>query len=490
MAPFILAIDQGTTGTRAILYSQSGRPVAQSYQEIHQHFPKPGWVEHDPQELWSSTLRVIQRALAAARIRPGAVAAIGITNQRETTILWDRKTGRPVHRAIVWQDRRTAQICRELKSLEPYFRRVTGLVLDPYFSGTKITWLLRQNSSIRRAAAQGRLAFGTVDSWLLWKLTGGKIHATDLTNASRTLLLDLKSGEWHPPILKTLGIPAQLLPQVHPSNHRFGVTGAVGPLPAGIPIAGIAGDQQAALFGQGCVEPGSVKNTYGTGCFLLMNTGQKLVRSSHGLITTAACDSKGQPAFALEGSVFIAGAAVQWLRDGLKLIQNAAETEKLARSVADTGGVYLVPAFVGLGAPYWRPDARGLICGLTRGTGRAQIARAALEAIAYQSQEVLYAMERDTDLSLRFLKVDGGAVKNNFLLQFQSDLSGVPVIRPKIIETTALGAAQLAGLSIGFWNLKDLARMRSVGRTFHPIWNKSKREAALAGWSAAVRRAF
>ena len=486
----ILAIDQGTTGTRAVLYSRSGRPAAQSYQELHQHFPKPGWVEHDPEEIWGSTLQVIRRAVQSARARPGSIAAIGITNQRETTILWDRKTGRPVHRAIVWQDRRTAEICREMKSLEPYFRRMTGLMLDPYFSGTKITWLLRQHPSIGRAAKQGRLCFGTVDSWLLWKLTGGKVHATDRTNASRTLLMDLESGRWHPPILKTLGISDSLLPEIHPSNHRFGVTAAAGPLPAGIPIAGIAGDQQAALFGQGCVEPGSAKNTYGTGCFLLMNTGQKPVRSSHGLITTAACDSKGRPAFALEGSVFIAGAAVQWLRDGLKLIQSAAETEKLARSVPDTGGVYLVPAFVGLGAPYWRPEARGILCGLTRGTGRAQIVRAALEAIAHQSQEVLHAMERDTGLKLRFLKVDGGAVKNNFLLQFQAGLSGVPVIRPKIIETTALGAAQLAGLGVGFWSLKDLARMRSVDRTFRPTWDRAKREAAIAGWTAAVRRAL
>lgn len=433
---------------------------------------------------------MIHRCIESTRIRPSSIAAIGITNQRETTILWDRKSGRSVHRAIVWQDRRTAGICREFKALEPTLRQVTGLVLDPYFSGTKVVWLLRHDARIRRAANQGRLAFGTVDSWLLWKLTGGKVHATDRTNASRTLLLELKSGRWHPPILKTLKVPDSLLPVVRPSSHPFGETAAVGPLPAGIPIAGIAGDQQAALFGQGCAEPGSAKNTYGTGCFLLMQTGRKLIRSSHGLIATAACGPKGEPAFALEGSVFIAGAAIQWLRDGLKLIRSAAETERLARSVTDAGGVTLVPAFVGLGAPYWRPEARGLLCGLTRGTGRAHIVRAALEAIAFQSQEVLRAMEQDTGLKLQSLKVDGGAVKNNFLLQFQADLSGVPVIRPKIIETTALGAAQLAGLCVGFWNQKDLARMRSVDRIFRPAWNPSGRKEAMAGWTAAVQRAL
>ncbi|MBI3332785.1 MAG: glycerol kinase GlpK [Candidatus Omnitrophica bacterium] len=486
----LLAIDQGTTGTRAILFDRSGRPVARAYRELTQHFPKPGWVEHDPEEIWRSTLLVVRDALAKARLRAAALAAVGITNQRETTILWDRRSGRPVHRAIVWQDRRTAELCRQMKSLEPYLQRVTGLVLDPYFSGPKVAWLLRHDPAIARAARQGRLAFGTVDSWLLWRLTGGKVHATDVTNASRTLLLELKSSRWYSPILKAFGIPQSLLPEVLPSSGRFGVTAKVGPLPAGIPVTGIAGDQQAALFGQGCVEPGEAKNTYGTGCFLLMQTGTKPVLSSHGLIATAACGADGRPAFALEGSVFIGGAAIQWLRDGLGLIRSAAETERIARSVADTGGVYMVPAFVGLGAPYWRPEARGLICGLTRGTGRAHLVRAALEGIAYQSQELLQAMERATGFKLRSLKVDGGAVKNNFLMKFQADLSGVPVIRPRIIETTALGAAQLAGLGVGFWSVKDLARMRSADRIFRPGWSAARRRAAMAGWTSAIRRAL
>ncbi len=490
MSDFILAIDQGTTGTRAILYDRRGRAVSSSYQEIRQHFPKPGWVEHDPQELWASTLQVIRKALAQSRTRPGSIAAIGITNQRETTLLWDRRTGRPVHRAIVWQDRRTAEICRALKRHEPSTRRITGLVLDPYFSGTKIAWLLRHSPSIASAAKKGRLCFGTVDSWLLWKLTGGRVHATDVTNASRTLLMDLKSSRWSDPMLRMLDVPKGLLPRILPSSGRFGATVSVGPLPAGIPITGIAGDQQAALFGQGCVRPGQAKNTYGTGCFLLMQTGRRRIRSTHGLITTATCDAAGQPAFGLEGSVFIAGAAIQWLRDGLGLIRKAAESERLARSVPDTGGVYFVPAFVGLGAPYWRPDARGLICGLTRGTTRAHLVRAALEAIAFQSQELLQAMEQDSKIRLKSLRVDGGAVRNNFLLQFQADLAGLPVVRPRIIETTALGAAQLAGLGVGFWSQTDLARMRAVDRSFRPAWNRSQRESALSRWEAAIQRAL
>ncbi|MBI3318597.1 MAG: glycerol kinase GlpK [Candidatus Omnitrophica bacterium] len=488
--PCLLAIDQGTTGSRAFLYDRQGRVLARGYQEIRQHFPRPGWVEHDPEELWGTTLQVIRRALARGRIDPSRIYAIGITNQRETTLLWDRKSGRPFHRAIVWQDRRTSDLCKAFKADEPQVRRVTGLVLDPYFSGTKIAWLLRHLPSVASAARSGRAAFGTVDSWLLWRLTGGKAHATDVTNASRTLLLDLKSGRWSEAMLKMFRVPGCILPEVHPSSHRFGKTAAVGPLPAGIPITGIAGDQQAALFGQGCTEPGEAKNTYGTGCFLLMQTGKRLIRSRHGLLTTAACDSKGQPSFALEGSVFIAGAAIQWLRDELGLLKKAVESERIALSVPDTGGAYLVPAFVGLGAPYWNPEARGLICGLTRGTRRAHLVRAALESIAYQSQELLSAMERDSGIRLHALRVDGGAVKNNFLLQFQADLAGVPVVRPRIIETTALGAAQLAGLGIGFWSTQDLARMRAVDRIFRPRWTGSRRGEALAGWKAAVRRAL
>ena len=433
-------------------------------------------------------MSVITQALRRGRIPPKQIAAIGITNQRETSILWDRRTGRPLHRAIVWQDRRTAELCRELKAHEPEVRRITGLVLDPYFSGTKIAWLLRHSPAIARAARAGRVAFGTPDSWLLWKLTGGRVHATDATNASRTLLLDLKTISWSDRMLRLLDIPGKILPQVFPSSGRFGVTSNVGPLPAGIPITGIAGDQQAALFGQGCVRPGQAKNTYGTGCFLLMQTGRKIIRSTHGLITTVACDGVGKPSYALEGSVFIAGAAIQWLRDGLKILKSASESESLARSVKDAGGVTLVPAFVGLGAPYWKPEARGLICGLTRGTTRAHIARAALESIAQQSRELVQAMEQDSRIRFRSLQVDGGAVKNNLLLQIQADLCGLPVIRPKNVETTALGAAQLAGIGCGFWSAKDLARMRRVDRVFRPAWDPAKRKAAIAGWEQAVRR--
>ncbi len=486
----ILAIDQGTTGTRAILYSRGGRVVSQAYREIRQYFPRPGWVEHDPEELWGSTLSVIRRALRAARVPPARIAGIGITNQRETTILWERGSGRPVHRAIVWQDRRTAEICRQLRRSEPQVRRATGLVLDPYFSGTKIHWLLRHVPGAARAARAGRLCFGTPDSWLLWRLTGGRVHATDATNASRTLLLDLATRRWSGPMCRLLGVPPSVLPEVHPSSHLFGVTSRVGPLPAGIPIAGIAGDQQAALFGQGCVRPGQAKNTYGTGCFLLLQTGRRRIHSRHGLITTVACDENGQPSYALEGSVFIAGAAIQWLRDGLGIIASAGETEGLARSVPDSAGVYLVPAFVGLGAPYWRPEARGLLCGLTRGAGRAHVARAALESIAFQSEEVLRAMERDSGIRSRVLRVDGGAVRNDFLLQFQADLCGLPVVRPKNIETTALGAAQLAGLRLRFWSRSDLERMRRVDRIFRPRWSGPRRKEAMAGWAAAVRRAL
>ncbi len=435
-------------------------------------------------------LDVVREGLQMGRLRPSQIAAIGITNQRETSLLWDRRTGRAIHRAIVWQDRRTTDLCRRLKRSQPEVRRITGLVWDPYFSGTKVAWLLSHQPSLRQLARQGRLAFGTVDTWLLWKLTGGSVHATDVTNASRTLLYDLKAGRWSKEILRILGIPAALLPQVHPSSYRFGTTLRTGALPAGIPICGIAGDQQAALFGQGCVRPGESKNTYGTGCFLLMQTGRQLIRSGHGLLTTAACDAQGQPSFALEGSVFVAGAAVQWLRDGLQILRHAGESETLARSVPDTGGVYLVPAFVGLGAPYWRPEARGLLCGLTRGTSRAHIVRAALEAFAYQSQELLLAMEQDSGRRCGLLKVDGGAVRNGFLLQFQADLSGIPVVRPKMAETTALGAAQLAGLGSGFWTQQDLARMRAVDRAFRPTWSVSQRKVAMAGWKAAVRRAL
>jgi len=485
---YLLAIDQGTTGTRAILLDRKGRMAGWSYREIHPHFPKPGWVEHDPHEIWESVLSVATQLLHKLHVRAGQIAAIGITNQRETTLLWDRRDGRPLHRAIVWQDRRTADLCQRLKPYERQVRRVTGLLLDPYFSGTKVAWLMNEMPSLRRLAREGRLAFGTVDAWLLWQLTGGKVHATDVTNASRTLLYDLKSGSWSNEMLDLLNIPSSILPEVRPSSGRFGDTARVGPFLSGIPIAGVAGDQQAALFGQGCVQPGQAKNTYGTGCFLLMHTGRRVIRSRHGLIATAACDANGQPAFALEGSVFIAGAAIQWLRDGLKILEDAEESESLAFSVPDTGGVYFVPAFVGLGAPYWQPNARGLICGLTRGTGRAHLVRAALEAIAYQSQELLSAMEQDAGRRCSALRVDGGATRNRFLLQFQADLSGIPILRPKLVETTALGAAQLAGLGIGFWSTKDLDAMRTLDCIFHPRWADRKRTLALKAWKQAIRR--
>lgn len=488
MAACILAIDQGTTGTRAILYGRTGQVLAQAYREIPQHYPKPGWVEHDPEDLWRSTCRVIQTALARGRLHPSRIAAIGITNQRETTLVWNRRSSRPLHQAIVWQDRRTAQICRQLKRHEPEVRRTTGLVLDPYFSGTKLTWLFRSSAGLLRQAKAGKLAFGTVDSWLLWHLTGGRVHATDVTNASRTLLWDLKARRWSHRMRRLLGVPEAILPAVFSSSHRFGVTTRAAGLPSGIPIAGIAGDQQAALFGQGCVRPGQAKNTYGTGCFFVLHTGSHLIRSRHGLLSTAACDARGEPAFALEGSVFIAGAAIQWLRDGLGILKEAGDSERLARSVPDTGGVMLVPAFVGLGAPYWNPHARGLISGLTRGTGRAHLVRAALEGIAFQSEEVLRAMEQDARVRVRQIRVDGAATANNFLMQFQADLFGRPVLRPVHLETTALGAAQLAGLQVGFWTQSDLARMRRPDRLFRPRMRPAVRRQHLLRWREAVKK--
>lgn len=493
MTRYVLAIDQGTTGSRAFLFDKTGRVVAQAYQELKQSYPRPGWVEHDPDEIWASCVNVIRSALRQAKVRPTQVVAIGITNQRETTIVWERLSGRPVHPAIVWQCRRTAEICARLKArrLEPTFRRRTGLVLDAYFSGPKITWLLERVPGLRGRAEQGKLCAGTVDSWLLWHLTRGRVHATDATNASRTLIYNIRAHRWDPDLLKILRIPAALLPRVQPSSGEFGRTaaGAAG-LPAGIPITGIAGDQQAALFGQRCVRSGQSKNTYGTGCFLLLNTGRRFVRSKHGLVTTVACDANGQPAYALEGSVFIAGAAIQWLRDAMGLIEQASETEAIAETLDDTQGVYVVPAFTGLGAPYWRPQARGLICGLTRGTTRAHLIRATLEAIAYQTRDVADAMRSDSGLKPRQLRVDGGACKNNFLMQFQADLLGCEIVRPKMVETTARGAAQLAGLAVGFWTTQQLDRMVGVDRVFTPHLRASAREALYQGWQRAVARAL
>jgi glycerol kinase len=484
----ILAIDQGTTGTRAILFDDRGREISRGYQTHRQYYPKPGWVEHDPAEIWKACVSVIGHALAGRKVR---LAGIGITNQRETVFVWDRKTGKPLGRGIVWQDRRTAPECAALRRRGALaeVRRKTGLLLDPYFSGTKLAWILRHVPGARALARSGRLAFGTPDTWVIWNLTGGKVHATDPTNASRTLLYNIMKKEWDPGLLKMLGVPAAVLPEVRPSAGSFGVTVRQGPIPAGIPVAGVAGDQQSALFGQGCVNPGEMKVTYGTGAFLLLQTGPDLIRSKHGLLTTVACGPQGEATYALEGSVFIAGAVIQWLRDELKLIASSPESDPLARSVTDTLGVYLVPAFTGLGAPYWNPDARGIVTGLTRGTGRAHLVRAALEGIAYQTADVVAAMAADVGKPIRALRVDGGACANGFLMQFQSDILKAVLVRPRNTETTAIGAAALAGLGAKLWTPSDLARLRATDRVFHPRMPEPRRRLLLAGWHAAVSRA-
>jgi len=487
----VLAIDAGTTGTTALLLSHDGRVRGRGYAELPQHFPEPGWVEHDPGDLVTTAQQAVRRALAAAHVPASRVRCIGITNQRETTLLWDRETSEPVARAIVWQDRRTSDRCTELKrrGRESLLRRRTGLVADPYFSATKIEWLMSHEPQARRLARQGRLAFGTVDTWLLWRMTGGAVHATDPTNASRTLLFELRRRRWDPELLALFGVPASALPEVLPSSGTFGVTRRFRPLPDGIPITGIAGDQQAALFGQGCVRPGQSKNTYGTGCFLLLHTGTKPVRSRAGLLTTVACGPRGEAAYALEGSVFVAGAAVQWLRDGLGLIASASETEAIARSVPDSAGVVLVPAFAGLGAPHWRADARGALLGLTRGVTRAHVVRATLESLAFQSMDLVDAMARDAGARLRALQVDGGATQNDWLMQAQADLLGVPVRRPRVVETTALGAGLLAGLGAGFWkSARELDAARVLDREFKPKRDAAWRRSERARWQEAVRR--
>jgi len=486
---YVLALDQGTTGSTALVVDPDGAVRGRGYAELPQHFPRPGWVEHDPEQIWLTTARALERALLAAGVGASEIAAIGITNQRETTILWERDSGRPIHNAIVWQCRRTAALCERLKAdgAEAEFREKTGLVLDPYFSGTKIRWLLDEVPGARQRAERGELCFGTVDSWLLWRLAGGAVHATDPSNASRTLCFDIRTLEWDEGLCRRLGVPIALLPRVLPSAGVFAET-AGGVLPAGIPVAGIAGDQQAALFGQACVEPGMAKNTYGTGCFALLNTGPRVVGSRHGLVTTVAWTVDHRTSYALEGSIFVAGAAVQWLRDGLGIIADAAETQALAESVPDTGGVYLVPAFVGLGAPYWDPYARGTLLGLTRGTGRAHLARAALEAIAYQSRDVLDTMAQEAGAPIRALRVDGGAAANDFLCQFQSDILGVDVLRPSVTETTGLGAAYLAGVGIGLWKTEELMGRWKLERRFGPAMAPAAREAAYAGWRRAVER--
>jgi glycerol kinase len=488
---FILALDQGTTSSRAMVFDHGGAIKAVARKEFRQIFPRPGWVEHDPHEIWETQLAVASEAIARARLRATDIAAIGITNQRETALVWDRATGEPVANAIVWQDRRTAGRCDELKArgLEPRFTEKTGLVLDAYFSGTKIEWILDHATGARSRALDGSLAFGTVDAWLVWKLSGGAVHATDPSNASRTLIYNIHTGAWDEELARLLNVPLSLLPQVRPSSGAVAET-AEKLFGARIPIAGIAGDQQAALFGQCCIAPGMVKNTYGTGCFMLMHTGADPVRSRAKLVTTAAAQLAGRREYALEGSVFIAGAVVQWLRDGLGIIKSSAEVEALARSVPDNGGVYLVPAFAGLGSPHWDPYARGAIVGLTRGATSGHIARAALEAIAYQSADVLGAMESDAGMKLKELRVDGGATRNDTLMQFQANLLGVPVVRPKIHETTALGAAYLAGLAVGFWrNTDELRSQWQAERVFEPEMDRARTEALLADWRKALERA-
>ena len=488
---FILALDQGTTSSRAIVFDHTGAIRAAAQKEFRQIFPQPGWVEHDPDEIWETQIGVAAEAVARAGINARDIAAIGITNQRETTVVWDRRTGMPVYNAIVWQDRRTAAFCDALKAQghERQFSDKTGLVLDAYFSGTKLRWILDNVSGARKQAEAGQLAFGTIDSWLIWKLTGGAAHVTDASNASRTLLFDIHRGDWDEELLGLLAIPRAVLPEVVPSSGIVAET-ARGLFPVRIPIAGIGGDQQAALFGQRCIIPGMVKNTYGTGCFMLMHTGGIPVRSRNRLLTTTAWRIDGRDEYALEGSVFIAGAVVQWLRDSLGIIRSSSDVEALAAGARDNGGVYFVPAFAGLGSPHWDPYARGTIVGLTRGAGAAHIARAALESIAYQTADVLHAMESDAGIRLTELRVDGGATQNNFLMQFQADLLGVRVVRPNVFETTALGAAYLAGLGAGYWkDAAEISAQRQTERVFDPAMERGEAARLMEEWRKALTRA-
>jgi glycerol kinase len=488
----ILALDQGTTSSRAILFDRAGSVVGVARREFPQIFPQPGWVEHDPEAIWGTQAAVAAEVIARSGLAPGDVAAIGITNQRETCIVWDRETGKPIHNAIVWQDRRTADACHRLRSEghEPVIRERTGLVVDPYFSGTKIAWILDHVAGARAAAESGRLAFGTVDSWLLWKLTDGAVHVTDVSNASRTMLFDIRRLAWDPELLRLLRVPARMLPEVRSSSEVYGrVATALVPSASNLPIAGVAGDQQAALFGQLCVAPGLAKSTYGTGCFLLQNTGVEPSVSKNRLLSTVAWKLGARTEYALEGSVFIGGAVVQWLRDGLGLISEATEIEALAASVPDNGGVYLVPAFVGLGAPHWDPYARGTIVGITRGTTSGHLARAALEAMAYQVTDLLEAMQEDSGIRLAELRVDGGAAANDLLLQFQADLLGVPVMRPAVTETTALGAAYLAGLAVGVWeSIDEIAGHWRMDRLFEPRMPRSEAARLRERWRDALGR--
>lgn len=491
MKKYVLALDQGTTSSRAILFDEHANVVQTAQKEFVQIYPKSGWVEHDPMEIWGTQSGVVREVIETAGVDVTEIAAIGITNQRETTIVWDRYTGKPVYNAIVWQCRRTAEICEDLiaNGHGPYIRESTGLIVDAYFSGTKLKWILDHVEGARERAVKGELLFGTVDTWLIWNLTRGKVHATDLSNASRTMLFNIDTLNWDEHILNILDIPIQMMPDVKSSSEIFGFSDAQIFGGAKIPISGCAGDQQAALFGQACFEPGSVKNTYGTGCFMLMNTGEKRVPSSNGLLTTIAWGINGKINYALEGSIFIAGAAVQWLRDEMQLINNAEESEYYANKVEDTNGVYFVPAFAGLGAPYWDMYARGIMVGLTRGSNKSHIIRATLESLAYQTRDVIEAMQEDSSLELKFLKVDGGATANNFLMQFQSDILNVDVIRPTVTETTALGAAFLAGLAVGFWKDENaLSRNLDVDRIFKPLLDEKLREDKYLKWKRAVER--
>lgn len=491
MKNYILSFDQGTTSSRAILFDKAGNIVKVAQKEFTQIYPKAGWVEHDPMEIWGTQSGVAREVLETAGVSPEEVAGIGITNQRETTVVWEKSTGKPVYNAIVWQCRRTASICDDIKAagLETYIRDNTGLVVDAYFSGTKVKWILDNVEGAREKAENGELLFGNIDTWLIWNLTRGKVHVTDYSNASRTMLYNIKDLKWDEKILKAFNIPACMLPEVRPSSEVYGHTDAATFGGANIPIAGIAGDQQAALFGQACFSPGMAKNTYGTGCFMLMNTGEKMIPSKNGLLTTIAWGLDGKVEYALEGSIFIAGASVQWLRDELKLIDSAEESEHYAKQVDDTHGVYMVPAFAGLGAPYWDMYARGAIVGLTRGANKNHIIRATLESIAYQTRDVLEAMQEDSGIELKTLKVDGGATANNFLMQFQADILGNEVARPKVTETTALGAAYLAGLAVGFWDSKEeISKNWAVDTLFKTNTQPENRENLYSGWKRAVER--
>ena len=489
MEKFILSLDQGTTSSRAILFNKEGKIVHVAQKEFTQHFPKPGWVEHNPQEIWGSILAVIATCLSEAEVKPEQIASIGITNQRETTVVWEKETGKPVYNAIVWQSRQTAEICDGLKEkgYGDMVREKTGLLIDAYFSGTKVKWILDNVEGAREKAERGELLFGTIDTWLIWKLSGGNVHVTDYSNASRTLMYNIHELKWDEELLDMLTVPASMLPEVRPSSEVYGHTVDYHFFGQNIPIAGVAGDQQAALFGQACFGEGMAKNTYGTGCFMLMNTGEKAVASEHGLLTTIAWGLNGKVEYALEGSIFVAGSAIQWLRDGLRMFQDASDSEEYATRVESTDGVYVVPAFVGLGTPYWDSEVRGAVFGLTRGTTKEHFVRATLESLAYQTKDVLCAMEADSGIELKTLRVDGGAVKNNFLMQFQGDILGVPVERPEVNETTALGAAYLAGLAVGYWkDQEEIAAQWNMDKSFAPAMETGTSEELYAGWKKAI----